>query len=152
MSFRALGLSEADRSHPVLRPRLKARKLARLTDPPATEDEFVAKLTSAALEFAQRGGIVGMVVNRVATARAIHERVFRAGHETILLTGRVRPYERDQLVAEYLPRMLAGRDRQQDKPLVVVATQTIEVGADFDFDALVSEAAPLSSLRQRFGR
>ena len=55
------------------------------------------------------------------------------------------------LLREWLPRIEAGSgERASD--LFVVSTQTIEVGADLEFDALVTEAAPLSALIQRFGR
>ena len=48
--------------------------------------------------------------------------------------------------------MAARPGRERAGLLYVVATQTVEVGANIDFDALVSESAPLDSLRQRFGR
>lgn len=101
--------------------------------------------------------VIGIVLNRVASARGVFERFAARPDETshtdaILLTGRIRPFDRDQLLEEWWPRIRAGRNTEPDKPLFVVATQTVEVGANIDFDALVTEAAPLDALRQRFGR
>ena len=103
---------------------------------------------------------IAIVVNRVALARAILDRlrpsVPTAGsvepqpHDVILLTGRVRPVERDALIRQFRAR-LEGREKGQ-RPLLVVATQCIEAGADFDFDGLVTQIAPLDALAQRFGR
>jgi CRISPR-associated endonuclease/helicase Cas3 len=97
--------------------------------------------------------VVGVVVNRVADARAIFEQVNLPPERKLLLTGRTRGLDRDRLLAEWLPRLRASKDRPPlTESVVVVATQCIEVGANLDFDVLVTECAALDSLRQRFGR
>ena len=70
----------------------------------------------------------------------------------MLLTGRIRPYERDRLVERWQRHLRAGAPEDWQRPIILVSTQCIEVGADFSFDALVTEAASLDALRQRFGR
>ncbi|HLJ96706.1 MAG TPA: type I-U CRISPR-associated helicase/endonuclease Cas3 [Gemmataceae bacterium] len=111
--------------------------------------------------------VVGIVVNRVDTARRVFDLLEKEkekespAYDVILLTGRIRPYDRDRLLKEWLPFMEAkgnpdqtgyGRPLPPHGFLFVVATQTVEVGANISFDALVTEAAPLDALRQRFGR
>lgn len=41
---------------------------------------------------------------------------------------------------------------ETDGPYIVVSTQVVEVSLDISFDMMVTEAAPLDSLLQRFGR
>jgi CRISPR-associated endonuclease/helicase Cas3 len=115
------------------------------------------RLASQKDENENRPRVVGIVVNRVATARQVFEKLRKTVEgepecDVILLTGRIRPYDRDRLLDQWLPSMKAGRENEPDRSLFVVATQTVEVGANLDFDALVTEAAPLDALRQRFGR
>jgi len=98
--------------------------------------------------------VVGVVVNTVALANIIYDQLSHEGDaDTVKIIGRIRPFERDRLLEEFLPRMEAGRkDDANPAPLYVVATQTVEVGANIDFDALITEDASLDALRQRFGR
>lgn len=94
-------------------------------------------------------------VNRVATARKAHELLAeKHGERAVLLTGRMRPIDKDDTIVERLKPLASdgSAERKLDQPVFVVATQTLEVGADFDFDAMVTECASLDSLRQRFGR
>jgi CRISPR-associated helicase Cas3, subtype Dpsyc len=112
---------------------------------------------------------IGVVVNRVARAREVFSRLSEefAGApgndsarssvpEIVLMIGPARPVDRDDLVEKLRPirtrLWAAGENRVLDKPLIVVATQCIEAGVDIDLDALITEAAPLDCLRQRFGR
>ena len=144
------GLSDADWAHPALSRRLKAGKPAILIKIAADAD-LSRTLADEALRLRREGAeVVAVVCNRVDRARTVFEHVQSHG-EAVLLTGRIRPCDKVALTEEYLPRMIAG-SRGHRTMLFVVATQTIEVGADLDMDALVTECAPLSALRQRFGR
>ena len=157
----------ADWKNEFLSPRLNCAKLARLIsikgdidDTGSTRNELVETLAKEATSLMIKTHevcetpVVGVIANRVATARQVFARLcIEKDSDTILLTGRNRPFERDELVKEYLPRIKAGRGSGENlQSLYVVATQTIEVGADIDFDALVTEASALDALRQRFGR
>ena len=147
----AFRLEQGDFESEALKPRLEAEKIAELKE--------ASNLPQAAAEKAVRladagAGVVGVVLNTVAAARAAFDALASDGGDRILLTGRVRPYDRDRLLKAYLDRMKADRKREpkNGERFFVVATQTVEVGADLDFDALVTEAASLDALRQRFGR
>jgi len=160
---RRFGLDDEDHKDEVLQRRLEAHKPAKLSLIKLTGDDEHKKLeeiANRAVDEAlalQKSGlrIVGVIVNRVETAQRAYrslatEHSKRTG--ALLLTGRMRPLERDLLVQELLKRTRGGRDRGQDKPLIVVATQCIEAGADLDLDGIVTECASLDALRQRFGR
>lgn len=145
------GLSAADWAHPLLSRRLKGTKPARLVKLAADGANFSLTMADEALRLRREGAaVVAVVCNRVARARTVFEHL-RSHGEAVLLTGRIRPCDRVVLAEEYLPRMVVGSRCYRD-PLFVVATQTIEVGADLDMDGLVTECAPLSALRQRCGR
>ncbi|MBC7253140.1 MAG: type I-U CRISPR-associated helicase/endonuclease Cas3 [Actinobacteria bacterium] len=116
--------------------------------------DLVAEIVELTEELLDSGKhrVVGIVVNRVADARAIYGKIVEMGKEALLLTGRVREWDRRKTLEEWLPRIRAGLERDIENPVAVVATQCIEVGANIDFDALITEVAPLDALRQRFGR
>ena len=95
---------------------------------------------------------VGVIVNRVRTARETHKLLQRHGFAAHLLTGRMRPIDKEQVLDKISGCVNPDRNSSPDERTVVVATQAIEVGADFSFDALISEAAPIDSLCQRLGR
>lgn len=148
-------LDDTDRSHPTLSKRLRASKPVSLASVNARG--FLKELETHVLSMIDSpGATVAAVVNRVKSARDLHARLSQEkrldGH-VHLLTGRMRPFDRDTLEKAILGRIAAGRLRNpEDQPVVIVATQSIEAGADFDFDGLVTECASLDALRQRFGR
>ena len=70
----------------------------------------------------------------------------------MLMIGPSRDVGRDRIVDKLAPFRTGAKERPQAKPLFIVATQCVEVGVDLDLDGLVTQAASLDALRQRFGR
>ena len=151
-------LIEADlAASEVLRKRVEASKGAVLlevggTRQPAEEALPVAVARLAKKEIPPEASSVGVIVNRVLSAREVHRAVREAGYESRLITGRMRPLDRAEVVSEISRLVDPDSHYSSDEPTFVVATQAVEVGADFSFDALITECAPIDSLRQRFGR
>ena len=180
-----------DRSHQILGPRIKASKPARLVEAGNRRNAEAASGMGDALErLAERIAAeakalvseerrnIGVMVNRVHTARLVYQRLKQAGEEDVtLLTGRMRPIDRDDIGQALMDALKTNVHQELERPPAespaaagngqtplpdgpepagpprfVVATQCLEVGADLDFDGLVTECASLDALRQRFGR
>ncbi|MFC7741154.1 type I-U CRISPR-associated helicase/endonuclease Cas3 [Nocardiopsis composta] len=147
----------ADAAHPVAGARLNSPRRLHLAAPKSSR-AVAEQMAAWAHGLAQQPGpgrVVLSVCNTVARARAVFTTLGGLGvaeDDRVLLIGRSRPIDRDHLIATAYEHMRLGRDRTRDNTLHVVATQTVEVGANIDADALVSESASYSALVQRLGR
>lgn len=141
-----------------LRRRVEAAKRAELVSArnrdmvPATVRKIVKSINDSIGKDDSQVRSIGVVVNQVRTARETHHMLESGGYAAHLITGRMRPLDRNDALEKIRPIVDPGGNQRSDKLTVVVATQAIEVGADFSFDALITECAAVDSLRQRFGR
>jgi CRISPR-associated endonuclease/helicase Cas3 len=151
---------EAHRDNPVAWQRLHAPKsLSVVSSEPKA---VVATMADHAVELLTAVHRTVLVVcNTVDRARQVHEALVKAttrrrdpvDADVTLLIGRSRPADRDLLVTRLKERFGVGRARDGDlKAAILVATQTVEVGANLDADGLVTESAPWDCLVQRLGR
>ncbi len=146
----ALRLTNEDTKNPLLNKRLCAQKLAKLIK--VSERDFIKTMVSEAKDLRTSGAqVVGIICNTTRDARLVFKQLDE--EKKVLLTGRVREKERSEILAQAISIISVGsRTTETREPIFVVATQTIEIGADLDFDAIVTQSAPIDSLRQRFGR
>jgi len=149
-------LDDADRGHPVIARRLAAAKPTNLID--VTSDhlvEVMARECRTRLE-ALGGGVAIAFVNRPRTARELANTLAGDDLDVEVLTGQLRDADADDVRTRLLDPDTgapAGRPAGlRARPLVIIATQTLEVGADLDADVVVTEAAGVRALIQRFGR
>ena len=149
-------------SDPALRPRIETPKIATLqaaksgSGSGSDQDSIVDEAASLARGMIQSGRKrIAVMVNRVAIAHKVHAALMKPEDlpaKVELMTGRMRPVDRDALVERLDPVLRSAEPCDPLQPLVLVTTQCLEVGADFSFDGLITECASLDALRQRFGR
>ncbi|MCS7111400.1 MAG: helicase-related protein, partial [Ignisphaera sp.] len=93
-----------------------------------------------------------VVLNTVERAAKVYRELKSCGcgelgsYKLFLLHSRLGVGQREKRSRELVSALNRG------EKVIVVATQVIEAGFDEHFDAVVSEAAPLEALIQRFGR
>lgn len=152
-------LDASDLAHDLVKQRVDATKPTTLVT--SSKRKIAQELASRASALVMDNPTSATVVfsNSPARAREVHRQLLQRlpeDAEVLLLTGRIRDVD-----AEPLRRRLLDHDHgapssptppQRSNPLVVSATQTLEVGADLDFDHLVTESAGARAIVQRFGR
>ncbi len=101
---------------------------------------------------AKKGLSVLVCCNTVKRAQTMYAYIkkFIDGANILLLHGRFN--SKDRLERENIIRAATGSQSKERQPVVLVATQVIEVSLDIDLDVIYTDPAPLEALIQRFGR
>lgn len=104
-----------------------------------------------------KGKKILVIANTVSKSIEIYCQIVEALDESLLFTGEKDTL--DQVLLFHSQFIFNHRRIRENKlenlpdgPFVAVTTQVVEVSLDIDFDELHTEAAPIDSLIQRFGR
>ena len=151
-----VALTDADRAYPRITRRLEAGRAIRWMEGNFRQacHRALKQADEAAGRNEPRGTKLLCVANTVRTAvewhrtaRQVKRRKKGVGIETVLVTGRMRTLERDRLI-----KVIEQKLEDPASEMRVIATQVVEAGLDWDFDALITECASWDALRQRLGR
>lgn len=143
------GLGDDDFASPSLARRVDAPKhVERIEIDPWNESVVAKALVTQAIALKQ-AGTVGVFVNTVDRALRVAQELKAAGGNVVVVCGRMRPVDIDRIRTNYKGLLDARGNPDVD---YLVSTQSLEVGADLDLPAMVSELAPPSALAQRAGR
>jgi len=127
------------------------RHRLRLRDAELLDESVIQEIARRA----KSGEAVLAVATTVGRAQQLRSRLqerLGSGCRVELLHSRFHGRDRsnkEQALQGAVATSLSPAERQ---PLILVATQVVEVSLDVDFDVLFSDPAPLEALLQRFGR
>lgn len=146
-------LTPEDKSHPVLRQRIEAKKrlMQAQTILQDKEEEYAKALAVEILNTHTAGTLTLAICNVVARAQAVYKALQKITDPDLrssiyLVHSRFRGMERQEF------SNLFTAIQKGEKTGILVATQAIEAGIDISARVEFTELAPWSSLIQRFGR
>jgi CRISPR-associated endonuclease/helicase Cas3 len=144
----ALGEHSFIRATPELFARFRRHRLCQV-DGDLLTDRWLAHIGEVAIS----GQSVLVCCNTVKRTQLVYEEMRRrlqGNAQIVLLHGRFN--SKDRLDKERTIQAATGTQFSRRKPLVLVATQVVEVSLDIDLDVIYTDPAPLEALIQRFGR
>lgn len=144
----ALGEHASVRATPELFARFQRHRL-QLRDGDLLTDRWLPHIAEVALS----GQSVLICCNTVKRTQQVYDEMQRRVQgraKVILLHGRFNG--KDRLEKEKMVRAATGCQSTEREPVVLVATQVVEVSLDIDLDVIYTDPAPLEALIQRFGR
>lgn len=149
--------SDADREHPEVNRRFRAKKslaLHPVEDAKGIGDEALR----LALNYRDSKRAIMIFLRKLDDVQKVVHKLTREKLAAIPLTGTIRGLERDRLAttdpifARFMPP-LVEQSHDEPKPTVyLVCTSAGEVGIDISADHLICDLTPFDSMAQRFGR
>ena len=114
------------------------------------------KTAELALKLTENGGCLCVLMNTVAGAQAVYRALEDFPHKR-LFHARFPAKRRSEIEKEVLALFGKGEDDKPENPsrperFILVCTQVVEQSLDVDFDAMITQLAPIDLLLQRSGR
>lgn len=134
---------------------VKARKPLRLTPLSSDSDSSIEEAIASLLESIKSGAkTAALIVNTVSRAQRAFQTALGHAHgqgiAISLFHARLTMEDRQAKESSVLNQF--GKKAERNSPRLLIATQVVEQSLDLDFDAMISDLAPVDLLIQRAGR
>lgn len=110
-----------------------------------------AAVAGYAIGRASGGGCICVMLNTVRQAQAVYRELKRRGETQVMLFhARFTAKRRAEIEAQCIK--VFGKGGARPERMILVCTQVVEQSLDVDFDAMITQLAPMDLLLQRSGR
>ncbi|MBQ6348954.1 MAG: CRISPR-associated helicase Cas3' [Clostridia bacterium] len=110
-----------------------------------------AAVAEYAIERASGGGCICVMLNTVRQAQAVYRELKRRGETQVMLFHARFTAKRRAEIEEQCIKVF-GKGGARPERMILVCTQVVEQSLDVDFDAMITQLAPMDLLLQRAGR